>query len=75
MRKVSFEECTVNAEQMLKESLRTIKVRSLETQRRRLNEEIKKVEVEDSDSERMREMLSEKMYLNEELKRIKGDAR
>jgi DNA primase len=75
MRKVSSEEFTVNAEQMIKESVRTIKVRSLETQRRRLNEEIKKVEVEDSDSERMREMLSEKMYLNEELKRIKGDAR
>jgi DNA primase len=75
MRKVSSEEFTVNAEQMIKESVRTIKVHSLETQRRRLNEEIKKVEVEDSDSERMREMLSEKMYLNEELKRIKGDAR
>ncbi len=74
MRKASSEEFTVNAEQVVKDSVRTIKVRSLEEQRRKLHERIKKVEVEGTDSESMREMLSEKMYLNEELKRIKGDA-
>jgi DNA primase len=75
MRKASSEEFAVNAEQVIRDSVRTVKVRSLQEQRRRLNEEIKKVEVEGSDSESMREMLAEKMYLNEELKRIKGDAR
>jgi DNA primase len=75
MRKVSSEEFTVNAEQVIKDSVRTVRVRSLSEQRRRLNEQIKKVEVEGSASESMREMLAEKMYLNEELKRIKGDAR
>jgi DNA primase len=74
MRKASSEEFAVNAEQVVKDSVRRIKIRSLEEQRRRLNDTIKKVEVEGADSESMREMLSEKMYLNEELKRIKGDA-
>lgn len=66
-----FEE---NVEAIVKDGIRNIKVRSLRTKRQTLLEKIKKVEKEGSDFGVLKELLSEKMFLDEELIRIKGDA-
>jgi hypothetical protein len=46
----------------------------LRTKRQTLLEKIKKVEKKGSDFGVLKELLSEKMFLDEELIRIKGDA-
>ncbi|MDZ7793395.1 MAG: hypothetical protein U5P10_06780 [Spirochaetia bacterium] len=63
-----------NVEAIVKDGIRNIKVRSLRTKRQALLEKIKKVEKKGSGFGELKELLSEKMFLDEELIRIKGDA-
>jgi len=63
-----------NVDAIVKDGIRNIKVRSLRTKRQTLLEKIKKVEKKGSDFGALKELLSEKMFLDEELIRIKGDA-
>ncbi|MFW6208253.1 MAG: DNA primase [Spirochaetota bacterium] len=66
-----FEE---NADAIIEDGIKNIKVRSLQAKRRTLLDQIKSVERSGSDYGVLKELLSEKMFLDEELKRIKGDA-
>ena len=66
-----FEE---NADEIIRDGIKNIKVRSLQAKRRTLLDQIKSVERNGSDYGALKELLSEKMFLDEELKRIKGDA-
>lgn len=66
-----FEE---NADAIIKDGIKNIKIRSLQAKRRTLLDQIKSVERNGSDYGALKELLSEKMFLDEELKRIKGDA-
>ncbi len=66
-----FEE---NADAIIEDGIKNIKVRSLQAKRRTLLDQIKSVERSSSDYGALKELLSEKMFLDEELKRIKGDA-
>jgi len=67
-------EFEVNVDEIIKDGIKNIKVRSLQAKRRTLMDQIKSVEREGSNVGELKELLSEKMFLDEELKRIKGDA-
>ncbi len=71
MQKAVSEEFSINTEAMIKDTVRLIKKKSLEERGRDLRKRLKRLVNEGSDSEKQRELLSEKMYIDEELERLK----
>ncbi len=71
MRKAVSEEFSINTEVMIKETVRSIKKKSLEERARDLRKRLKRLANEGTDIEKQRELLSEKMYIDEELERLK----
>jgi DNA primase len=72
--KAVSEEFAINVEQIIKDGVRTIKIRSLEERRKEVRNSMKRLDREQAGLEKRRELLSEKMYIDEELERLKGRA-
>ncbi|MFP4266857.1 MAG: DNA primase [Spirochaetaceae bacterium] len=71
--KAVSEEFSINAEQIIKDGVRKIKIRSLEERRKEVRQKMSRIDKEGSETEKRRDLLSEKMYIDEELKRLKGN--
>ncbi|MFO7850490.1 MAG: DNA primase [Spirochaetia bacterium] len=72
-RKAVSEEFSINAEQIIKDGVRKIKIRSLEERRREVRHKMSRLDKLGTGAENRRDLLSEKMYIDEELKRLKGN--
>jgi DNA primase len=67
-------EFEVNVEDLVRDGIRNIQIRALKKKRDEVTEQLKSASIEGSHREALKELLSEKMYLDEELNRMKGDA-
>jgi len=72
--KIATGEFEVNVEDLVKDGIRNIRSKALRKKREEVIEEIKSIAIKGSPRDALKELLSEKMYLDEELNRIKGDA-
>jgi DNA primase len=69
LEKTASGEFSISPERLIQDGLRAVRVRSLERRRRVLSQELSRVSK--ADVPRLRELLSEKMYLDEELQSLK----
>jgi len=69
LEKTASGEFSISPERLIQDGLRAVRVRSLERRRRVLTQELSRVGK--GDAARLRELLSEKMYLDEELQSLK----
>ncbi|MBN1835214.1 MAG: DNA primase, partial [Spirochaetales bacterium] len=67
LEKTASGEFSISPERLIQDGLRAVRVRSLERRRRALTQELSRA----PDAARLRELLSEKMYLDEELQSLK----
>jgi DNA primase len=74
IRKVSSGEFDLNQERMVADGVRRIRQRELARRRDMLGAEMRKAEREKLDPARMRDLLTEKMHLDDELERLKTRA-
>jgi DNA primase len=69
LERIASEEFSIRPDRLIQDGLRAVRIRSLERRRRALTQELARVP--EQDSARLRELLSEKMYLDEELQSLK----
>jgi DNA primase len=74
LRKVSSGEFDMNQERLVADGVRRIRQRSLAKRRDLLSAEMRKAERERTDPAQVRELLAEKMHLDEELEKLKTRA-
>jgi DNA primase len=74
IRKVSSGEFDMNQDRLVADGVRRIRQRSLVKRRDLLSAEMRKAERERTDPSQVRELLAEKMHLDEELERLKTRA-
>jgi len=67
LERIASGEFSIRPERVIRDGLRAVRVRSLERRRRSLSQELGRV----TEGPRLRELLSEKMYLDEELQSLK----
>ena len=67
LERIASGEFSIRPERVIRDGLRAVRVRSLERRRRSLSQELGRV----TQGPRLRELLSEKMYLDEELQSLK----
>ena len=71
--KLNSGEFEVNQEKMIKDSVKSIKQRSLEIKRLNVLKTIARLETNVTDQDRIRDLVTEKMYLDEELLKLKDE--
>ncbi len=74
LERLSSGEFDVNQDKLIKDSVLRMKQRSLEKKRQSVLKALAKQEKEMANSEEMRNLISEKMYLDEELSKLKDEA-
>ncbi|HOV64027.1 MAG TPA: DNA primase, partial [Spirochaetia bacterium] len=74
LERLSSGEFDVNQDKLIKDSVLRMKQRSLEKKRQSILKALAKQEKEMANSEEMRNLISEKMYLDEELSKLKDEA-
>jgi hypothetical protein len=72
--KAATDEFELNAESIIRDGINTIKIRSLKQKRDEIVYNMKSMDRSGAHRDALKELLSEKMFLDEELKRIKEEA-
>jgi DNA primase len=71
--KLSREEFSVNGEEIIRDGVKRLRMRMLQKQRMKVEAEIRNSERDGTPISRMRELVGEKIYLDQELKKGKGN--
>ncbi len=71
--RISREEFTINGEEIIRDGVKSVRTRKLIERRRKIESEIREAEREGIPVGKLRDLVGEKIYLDQELKKGKGD--
>jgi DNA primase len=73
LEKLNSGEFELNQDRLIKDSVLRMKLRSLDMKRQNVSKAISRLEKEPEAAEKLKDLISEKMYLDEELSKLKDD--